>query len=702
MTRNPTSSARRILVVEDDESIAMGLDMNLTAEGYQVEVAQNGEEGLSMARSGEYDLLILDVMLPKLNGFEVLRQLRQADNPVSVIMLSARGAEMDKVMGLELGAEDYVTKPFGLAELLARVKAVLRRDARGKNEPVQEVRFGDVVVNVAAREVFRDGEQVELTATEFDVLYCLIEVRGRVLSRDQIQAAVWGQNHHGTTRTIDNFMLQLRQKLEREPQRPQHLITVRGVGYRFVPLTARCIDPPATPMDPHLLRSYLATIYEIPSPTGPVRVSLDGESRPDQAALPEILTKQFALLTAYNPRSMLLPRRVNEARHVVLRDLLILGCYRVEQCLGYEEEPEGLWREPAWLVHGMEREEACAFGRVYRQNTIIYCREARPELIVTDPTCDDLGRTFLGNWRLKGLRRRSHVLRAAEPAHHQPERRRVVHPVRRPQPLGVVVERAAPQDPLAQPGDGIAPREPLLVGPLQLALGLHDLVARAWHALGGGGAAVRIGVVVVAYPLPDVAREIEVAVGPGAPGPAADLGGGGLAEDGLVVGAQLVSPWIQPGVVAARGVLPLGLGRQPLADPAAVGERVVPRDGADGLLRLPERAILADLVDAGRALVVAAADALVDAAAVGLVGDLGRVEPHRLERDLVRRVLVGLAEIVRAHGEGSPGNQQHPLGRRLRHGRRARRHRRAPGPRAARCRGRGLRRCRGGWLAGRS
>lgn len=235
MNRTTISSASRILVVEDDESIAMGLDMNLTAEGYQVDVAQNGEEGLMMARSGAYDLLILDVMLPKLNGFEVLRQLRQHDNPVSVIMLSARGAEMDKVMGLELGAEDYVTKPFGLAELLARVKAVLRRDARGKVEQMPEVLFGDVLVKMAEREVFRDGKLIELTATEFDVLKCLIEAKGRVLSREQIQAAVWGQNHHGTTRTIDNFMLQLRQKIEREPQRPSHLVTVRGVGYRFVP-----------------------------------------------------------------------------------------------------------------------------------------------------------------------------------------------------------------------------------------------------------------------------------------------------------------------------------------------------------------------------------------------------------------------------------------------------------------------------------
>ena len=155
-------------------------------------------------------------------------------------------------------------------------------------------------------------------------------------------------------------------------------------------------------MDPNLLRSYLSTVYELPTAAGPIRVSMDGDAKPDTALLPDLLARNFAVLTAYNPRSMLLPRRVNEGRHVVLRDLLILGCYRVEHCVGYEEEPEGLWREPAWLVHGMDREEAIHFGRVFRQNTVVYCREGRPELIVTDPTCDDVAKTFVGNWRVKG------------------------------------------------------------------------------------------------------------------------------------------------------------------------------------------------------------------------------------------------------------------------------------------------------------
>jgi hypothetical protein len=154
-------------------------------------------------------------------------------------------------------------------------------------------------------------------------------------------------------------------------------------------------------MDPTLLRNYLSSVYELPTVNGPVRASLDGDIVTDPSTLPDLLTKPFAILTAYNPRSMLLPRKVNEGRHLVLRDLLVLGCYRVEAAIGYEEEPEGTWREPSWLVHDMLREEAIAFGRVFRQNSVVFCRAARPELIVTDPTCDDVGKTFLGNWRVR-------------------------------------------------------------------------------------------------------------------------------------------------------------------------------------------------------------------------------------------------------------------------------------------------------------
>lgn len=154
-------------------------------------------------------------------------------------------------------------------------------------------------------------------------------------------------------------------------------------------------------MDHNLLRQYLSSVYELPTPNGPLRASLDGEIVQDTAKLPELLQRPFTILTAFNPRSMLLPRKVNEQRHQVLRDLLILGCYRVEQCVGFEEDPEGTWREPSWLVHDMDREEAIAFGRVFRQNTIIVNNGCRPELIVTDPTCDEIAKAYVGNWRVR-------------------------------------------------------------------------------------------------------------------------------------------------------------------------------------------------------------------------------------------------------------------------------------------------------------
>ncbi len=226
----------RVLIVEDDESIALGLKMNLEAEGYDVETCSDGEQGLERAGSGEADLLILDVMLPKMNGFEVIRRLREGGSTLPTIMLSARGAETEKVMGLELGAEDYITKPFGLAELLARVRAVLRRGymvQAGVEEELKVVDAGRLNIDSGTREVKKDGSLVPLTSTEFDILWCLIEARGQVLSREDIQNHVWGPEHHGTLRTIDNFLLQLRSKLEDDPSSPRHLLTVRGVGYRF-------------------------------------------------------------------------------------------------------------------------------------------------------------------------------------------------------------------------------------------------------------------------------------------------------------------------------------------------------------------------------------------------------------------------------------------------------------------------------------
>ena len=227
-------SGKRVLVVEDDPSIAIGLRINLESEGYVVDLAEDGEAGLALARGASPDLIILDVMLPKRNGLEVLHDLRVEGRTMPIIMLSAKAGEMDKVAGLELGAEDYVAKPFSLAELLARVRAALRRGHAAPAPPLRPgILFGDVVVDVAARNVKRAGEPVEMTAREFDVLVCLVSDRGRVLSRDDIFRRVWGPKHHGTPRTVDNFIQQLRAKLEVDPQEPVYIQTVRGVGYRF-------------------------------------------------------------------------------------------------------------------------------------------------------------------------------------------------------------------------------------------------------------------------------------------------------------------------------------------------------------------------------------------------------------------------------------------------------------------------------------
>ncbi|MBX3205299.1 MAG: response regulator transcription factor [Labilithrix sp.] len=229
---------RRVLVVEDDPSIAIGLRINLESEGYEVHLAEDGERGLELARTIEPDLIVLDVMLPKRNGLEVLHDLRAEGRTMPIIILSAKSAEMDKVAGLELGAEDYVAKPFSLAELLARVRGALRRGAaasagQGGPPPRARIGFGDVEIDVAARTIRRAGAVVEVTATEFDVLMCLVGERGRALSRDDIFRRVWGPKHHGTPRTVDNFIQQLRAKLEVDPQEPVFIQTVRGVGYRF-------------------------------------------------------------------------------------------------------------------------------------------------------------------------------------------------------------------------------------------------------------------------------------------------------------------------------------------------------------------------------------------------------------------------------------------------------------------------------------
>jgi DNA-binding response OmpR family regulator len=230
-------SGERILVVEDDPSILRGMDLNLAMEGYKVRTAADGEEGLRLARAERPDLLIVDLMLPRLGGMELIRELRKEDPDVPILILSAKGHESDKVAGLALGADDYVVKPFGLKELLARIDAALRRRrARGEAGPARQVRrFGAVAIDLGERRVSVDGSPVEMTAREYDLLAFLSAHPGRVFSREQLTRAVWGSMYIGTERTVDNFIARLRTHLGDDADRPRHLETVRGVGYRFNP-----------------------------------------------------------------------------------------------------------------------------------------------------------------------------------------------------------------------------------------------------------------------------------------------------------------------------------------------------------------------------------------------------------------------------------------------------------------------------------
>ncbi len=223
--------AETILLIEDDASIRQGLELNLKLEGYTVLACGDGERGLELAREQKPGLIVLDLTLPKLDGLTVLRAVRRENKEVPILILSARGQEASKVEGLSLGADDYVTKPFGLKELLARVQAALRRAGRG-----EEIRrYGDVEVDLKTRRVLRGGKSLELTAREFDLLRHFVLHPEIVLYREQIMQAVWGIDYFGTARTVDNFIVRLREKLEPDPSRPRLIETVRGIGYRFVP-----------------------------------------------------------------------------------------------------------------------------------------------------------------------------------------------------------------------------------------------------------------------------------------------------------------------------------------------------------------------------------------------------------------------------------------------------------------------------------
>jgi DNA-binding response OmpR family regulator len=219
-----------ILVVEDDPGIALGLEDDLRLEGYDVEVARDGETALRRARERTFDLIVLDLMLPHKDGFQVCRELRHGGMDAPIIMLTARTQEAEKVLGLEMGADDYVTKPFSPLELRARIKAVLRRTS---GDTPRVYRFGDIEVDFRRCEVRREGRVVELSSLEFKLLGAFIHNRGRVLSRDQLLDAAWGSAVHVTDRAVDNHVVDLRRKIEPDPVAPRYITSVRGMGYRF-------------------------------------------------------------------------------------------------------------------------------------------------------------------------------------------------------------------------------------------------------------------------------------------------------------------------------------------------------------------------------------------------------------------------------------------------------------------------------------
>ena len=225
---------KKILIIEDELDLIKGLKLNLSDEGFEVDSAVTGTDGLRKAVEKAPDLIILDIMLPEMDGLEVCRKLRQKNISTPVIMLTAKGEEIDKVVGLELGADDYITKPFSIRELIARIKARLR-NAEREIKPVPELySFGDVEIDFAQFKVRRKGNELDLTSLELDILKYFIVHRGEVVSRNDLLDKIWGYERYPTTRTIDNHILKLRKKIEDDPSHPKHIISVYGGGYRFV------------------------------------------------------------------------------------------------------------------------------------------------------------------------------------------------------------------------------------------------------------------------------------------------------------------------------------------------------------------------------------------------------------------------------------------------------------------------------------
>jgi two-component system alkaline phosphatase synthesis response regulator PhoP len=224
---------QKILIIEDDPAILTGLDETFREEHFNVSVVMSGQMGYEKAREGEYDLIILDIMLPEKNGIDVCKDLRKDGINTPILMLTGKKEEIDKVIGLEIGADDYVTKPFSIRELVARVKALLRRPQEIRPE-VEEYSFGNVHLDFKKQEAKKENKQIELSVMEFKVLKYFIQREGEVIERNKLLDEVWGYENYPSTRTVDNFILNLRKKIEDDHSNPKHLLTVHGAGYKFV------------------------------------------------------------------------------------------------------------------------------------------------------------------------------------------------------------------------------------------------------------------------------------------------------------------------------------------------------------------------------------------------------------------------------------------------------------------------------------
>lgn len=224
----------KILIVEDEPNMRLGLKDNLEFEGYDVETSENGEDGLNKIFENNYDLIILDVMMPKMSGFDVCRNARKSGVTTPIILLTAKGEEIDKVLGLELGADDYVTKPFSVRELIARVKAILRRSENLISHESKLIKIGKLEVDFNGYIAVSGKKDVQMSHKEFEILHYLWKKRNTTVSRDDLLTEIWGYDETPTTRTVDNFILKLRQKIETDPNHPKIILTVHGVGYKMV------------------------------------------------------------------------------------------------------------------------------------------------------------------------------------------------------------------------------------------------------------------------------------------------------------------------------------------------------------------------------------------------------------------------------------------------------------------------------------